>query len=106
MERLLRYHPLFVEDAAETANWYDAKTPGLGDTFLEFVGAGIDRINAAPLQFPIGHSGCRFLRLAKFPHAIIFEVFDNRILILGVLHTSLSPAIWSERVASRKERGF
>jgi hypothetical protein len=38
MDRPVRYHPLFDCDVREAAGWYDRRSAGLGDAFVEAPG--------------------------------------------------------------------
>ena len=41
MGRRVRYHPLFDCDVREAARWYDQRSAGLGDAFVEVVRQGV-----------------------------------------------------------------
>ena len=41
MDRRVRYHSLFDCDVREAARWYDQRSAGLGDAFVEVVRQGV-----------------------------------------------------------------
>ena len=98
MARTLRYHPLFDCDVREAAGWYDRRAPGLGDAFVEVVRRGVSDVVGNPDRFALSTAGCRYTRLPRFPYVILFDVAENELLLLAVLHTARSMEKWRERV--------
>jgi toxin ParE1/3/4 len=99
MARTLRYHPLFDCDVREAASWYDRRSPGLGDAFVEVVRRGVLDVIGNPERFALSPAGCRYTRLPRFPYVILFDIGDNELLLLAVLHTARSMDKWRERVS-------
>ena len=99
MGRTLRYHPLFDCDVREAAGWYDRRSPGLGDTFVELVRQATADAIADPDRFPRSVSGCCYARVARFPYVVLFETTDQEIQLIGVLHTARSMEKWRERLS-------
>jgi hypothetical protein len=100
MDRRLRYHPLFECDVLEAASWYDRRSPGLGDAFINMARSGVAKIVSNPDRFALAEGGCRYVRLERFPYVILFDVVDDEVLFLGVLHTARSMEKWRERQRS------
>jgi hypothetical protein len=90
MDRVLRYHPLFDCDVREAAGWYDRRSSGLGDAFVQAVSKCVGEITANPSRFAVGPSGCPYLRLKRFPYVVLFDFGGDELLMLGVLHTARS----------------
>jgi plasmid stabilization system protein ParE len=99
MARTLRYHPLFDCDVREAAGWYDRRSPGLGDAFVDLVARSVDEIIADPQRFAASVSGCRYARVRRFPYVVMFDLVGDELLIIGVLHTARSIEKWRERQA-------
>lgn len=97
MARGIRYHPLFDCDVREAAGWYDRRSAGLGDGFVELVERCVKDIIANPELFAKGPTGCRYIRLPRFPYVVLFDFDDNELLMFGVLHTARSMEKWRER---------
>jgi plasmid stabilization system protein ParE len=98
MARTLRYHPLFDCDVREAASWYDRRSPGLGDAFVEIVRRSVSDIVENPERFALSPAGCRYTRLRRFPYLVLFEVAEDELLLLAVLHTARSMEKWRERL--------
>ena len=97
MAKHLRYHPLFDCDVREAAAWYDRRSPGLGDAFVDMVRKRVADVIADPERFALSPAGCRYVRLRRFPYVLLFDVADSELLILGVLHTARSIEKWRQR---------
>jgi hypothetical protein len=70
----------------------------LGDAFIELVRECVSDIVADPQRFALSPSGCRYLRVKRFPYVVLFDVTENELLLLGVLHTARSIEKWRERL--------
>ena len=97
MDRPVRYHPLFDCDVGEAARWYDRRSAGLGDAFVEAVRQRTADVIADPQRFAKSPTGCRYIRLPRFPYVLLFDLVDDELLMLGVLHTARSMEKWRER---------
>ncbi len=64
MDRKLRYHPLFNSDVAAAADWYDARSPGLGDAFAttvrNTVGEALSDPKRHSLEDMVAYSRCNY----------------------------------------------
>jgi toxin ParE1/3/4 len=101
MARSLRYHPLFDCDVREAAGWYDRRSPGLGNAFVDVVRRSVSEIIEDPERFAMSPAGCRYIRLRRFPYVLLFDVVNNELLVLAVLHTARSMEKWRERIGSQ-----
>jgi len=101
MDENLRYHPLFDCDVREAAAWYDRRSPGLGDAFKDLVRQCVADVIADRQRFALSPSGCRYIRVPRFPYVVLFDLADNELLMLGVLHTARSMEKWRERLPDR-----
>lgn len=98
MARTLRYHPLFECDVREAAAWYDRRSPGLGNAFVELVRQRTDEVIAEPERFAKLPMGCRYAQVSRFPYVVLFEVTDSELQLLAVLHTARAMEKWRERL--------
>lgn len=103
MAKAIRYHPLFECDVREAAEWYDRRSPGLGDVFVELVSQSVAEIIADPGRFAIGPTGCRYVRVPRFPYVVLFEPVNDELLMFGVMHTARSMEKWRERQSTPEE---
>ncbi len=97
MPRKLRYHPLFDSDVCEAARWYDRRSTGLGNAFVETVRRCAANVISDPERFARSPAGCRYVRLSRFAYVLLFDIVDEELLMLGVLHTARSMEKWRER---------
>ena len=80
-----------VNDTREAFDWYEAQQPGLGYEYLEEVENGYEKLSNQPLHYSFINERFRKLKVARFPYVIIYEIEDNRVIIVSVWHTSIKP---------------
>jgi hypothetical protein len=97
MAKSLRYHPLFECDVREAAGWYDQRSTGLGQAFVDLVADCVTEIRADPFRFAITPADCRYIKVPRFPYVVLFDVVDEEVLMFAVLHTARSMDKWRER---------
>jgi toxin ParE1/3/4 len=74
----------------EAAGWYDRRSPGLGDAFVDAVRRSVSEIIEDPERFAMSPAGYVYIRLRRFPYVMLFDLVDNELLMLAVLHTARS----------------
>lgn len=78
-----------IEEAIE---FYESRSKGLGKQFLEYFKGYLKILKANPELFSIKKPPFyRELPLKKFPFVIIYEIFQNEVVIYSVFHTSRNP---------------
>ena len=90
------YHPLFETDVVHAAAWYDQNCAGLGNSFVENVRVGVDSVLADPERYAATEHGLRYQRIRRFPYILLFDVENDVLLFLGVLHTARSITKWKK----------
>ncbi len=65
--------------------------------FIDRVAQCVANIVAVPAKFAEGPSGCRYVRVPRFPYVVLFDVVDEELLMFGVMHTARSIDKWRER---------
>jgi len=85
------------KDLREVFLWDEEKKPRLGFLFKDFLETAIPNIKQNPLKFQIRYKNIRNRFLNKFPFGIQYWIFENEIIILAVLHTSLEPKMWQKK---------
>ena len=81
-------------DLAGTYNWYNEKVPGLGSDFLAVVERALESIQENPARFPIIYREVRRALINRFPYGLFFLLEEERVVVLGVMHTARDPAKW------------
>jgi hypothetical protein len=75
-------------DLHEAATWYEGQRPGLGSELLVETREMLETIQNRPESFPITYRQARPARLKRFPYAIYFQVRDDYISVIAILHAS------------------
>ena len=91
---------VFHTEAAEemqAAAYYAARTPGLGDTFLNEIEQGLRRIQEFPRLWPIYEDEYRRYLLQRFPYGLIYRIDPEEVFILAVAHLHRHPGYWKNR---------
>jgi plasmid stabilization system protein ParE len=89
-----RLHPLVQQDMEASYSWYEDKTEGLGERFLEAVEKTIKKITLNPESF--GSKKRKAFREAKvegFPFTITYRILSSRaeIHIASIYHSRRNP---------------
>ncbi len=94
---MLRFHPAAQEEFVESALYYEAARPGLGQLFREAVRIGLDRIMAQP-EIGAVRRGTRRLVVDGFPYDIVYRSVDADLEVLALAHHRRRPWYWRRRV--------
>lgn len=90
-------------EAIEAANWYEDRSPGLGYDFWAQLREAFAKIEANPRRYPKVEfaevqGDVRRQLLGRFPYLVIYQVFDDEIIVLAVSHASRDTAFWTSRI--------
>ncbi len=66
----LKLEPEAEAEFPEAAEWYAARSPGLGTAFRGAVSAALGAIEEAPQRFPVAHRDIRKARVQRFPYVV------------------------------------
>ena len=91
--------PDAVADILNARAWYDSQEIGVGDKFYF---AFEERIYKA-LEIPLsprawGRRTIRKVRIPKFPYSAYYEIVDNELRILAVVHGARDPKYLNYRL--------
>ena len=95
----VRVHEKARIEIAETACWYNDRSTLLGDSFTREVWACVDRIVRCPEAFGRIHKTARLHRLNRFPHGVVYDIRDDQLWVLAVVHPSRESLYWLDRLA-------
>lgn len=93
-----KHHPLARSELIASALFYEERSRGLGERFLQAVEATELRIREYPLHGQPFEAGTRKQRVKKFPFAIIYKEYPDFVMVFAVAHLSRKPGYWSERL--------
>jgi toxin ParE1/3/4 len=91
------YLPEAEDDIAAAFAWYESKTAGLGDQFLQSVRETVDRIRANPQLYGVYHNDIRAAPLNRFAYVVYYRDRGNDILVVAVQHGRRSSRVWQGR---------
>jgi plasmid stabilization system protein ParE len=77
----------------ESFNWYESRSVGLGDRFVDVVDKAFAVLSENPIAFPKKKRNYRNMVIDTFPYIIVYEYnsLESSIYILHVFHTSRDP---------------
>ena len=96
-------HPDAEEELGQAVLWYEEQVLGLGEDLLAEIERWLEVLPETPHTWsrwpdaPDRHPPVRRVLLRRFPFAIAYQAFEDRILVLAVAHTSRRPFYWESR---------
>ena len=82
-------------EIAETFDWYEQISYGLGGDFLRVLAAAEEQLTRNPQAFPPTRGRFRRILLRRFPYALHFELLsEQRVSVLACLHHRRDPRRW------------
>ena len=94
--------PEAENDVNEIAGWYNRRSEGLGDRFVEEFLAVLDELAKNPLLSSRRHprKNIRWRYPRSFPHRVIYEVIGDKkiVVVAAVLHVARHDREWRRRL--------
>jgi toxin ParE1/3/4 len=84
-------------DLDDAFQWYEEKSPGLGEDFIHCVDASLTSIQYNPWQYQKVYKNIRRALTHRFPYGIFYIIEESRIVVLAVLHAKRDPKLWKMR---------
>jgi toxin ParE1/3/4 len=94
----LIYHPDAEAELIEAARYYEGRVPTLGVQFLDEADRAVAIILEAPERWRIIEERVRGYLMPRFPYAVYYRAFSDRIHILAFKHHSRHPDYWRDRL--------
>ena len=85
----LRFLPEVEEDVLAAYEWYETKSPGLGEDFLRTFYACASEITRNPLLYPKVYGEFRRRLIKRFPYAVYFKVEGNEVYVCQKIERGL-----------------
>ncbi len=92
------FHPEAKIELNEGVNYYEKFQPGLGLEFLKEVYATIQRILEYPQGWPTLSANTRRCLTNRFPYGIIYQILDDEIYIIAIMHLNRRPYYYKGRI--------
>lgn len=77
---------------------YEKQRPGLGNDFLDELGAAVRLVRDFPLAPPEFWKGSRRVLLKRFPYGAAYRVIEDEIQVIVIAHTSRAARVWLRRL--------
>jgi hypothetical protein len=92
------YHRLAASELIKSAEFYERRSPTLGDGFLSSVETTLPNIQRRPQLGKPGKLGTRSWKTRRFPFRIVYLEQPDRFWIVAVSHLSRRPDYWVRRL--------
>ena len=83
----------------EARIWYEDRSLGLGDRFLDRVDDCINRIRKNPELYEKVYKDYRRVVVHRFPYVVFYESSVNTITVYSVFHSAQDPKKWRKRLS-------
>ena len=93
-----QFLPEAEEEMNESAQFYERRSEGLGEDFLDEVQHTVDSLLAFPQSGPVVSENLRRRILRRFPFGLLYAIEAERIVIVAVAHLKRRPGYWKDRV--------
>ena len=93
----LKLHPLAENDLKIALNYYFDISPKLDKRFLSYIDKQFSNILISPNYYQYETKTSQKVIMKKFPYIIIYEQYEDIIMILALFHTKQNPTRLTER---------
>lgn len=94
---IIRLHPLAEEDLEKALNHYFEIDEALELKFLKHLELTFDKILQSPQMYPFENNFVQKAVVEKFPYIVLYEQFEDMIMVLAIFHTKRNPKILTDR---------
>ena len=92
------FRPEAEEEMIASAVFYETKSNGLGHKFLNEIARSLDLISSSPKTWPVFFDDIKRFLLQRFPFGLLYEIHDDYIYIIAVMHLHREPFYWKNRL--------
>jgi hypothetical protein len=82
----------------QAIDYYNSKSPGLGDDFLGEVVKALNRIGEYSEAWHRLSKRTRRCQTRRYPYGIIYQIRSDEVLIVAVANLHRRPDYWKERM--------
>lgn len=91
------FHPAAEKELTDAADYYNNSQSGLGLEFTKEVYLTIQNILSFPDAWALLSENTRRCLTSRFPYGVIYQVTDEEVFIIAVMHLNRKPAYWKGR---------
>jgi hypothetical protein len=92
------FHAEAKAEMIASAQYYEARSEGVGRRFLGEVDHALLVIADSPQSWPYLWGAVRRYLLSQFPFAVLYQVYEDHVYILAIMHLSRNPNYWKHRL--------
>lgn len=89
------------QEFAEAVDYYNKQLAGLGFEFAAEVKYTLERILLYPNAWSPFSNRTRRCIINRFPYGILYQVRQDMILVMAIMHLKKSPIRWQERIKNQ-----
>jgi hypothetical protein len=94
----IRFLEIAQIELDQAVAYYNSKSPGLGDDFLDEVVKALNRIGEYPDAWHRLSKRTRRCQKRRFPYGIIYQMRSDGILVIAVANLHRRPDYWKNRL--------
>ncbi len=95
----LTYHPEAEAELVAAAEFYESRSPTLGEEFLREFDVAISEVQKNPTLWTVVEGDVRCHTIRRFPFSIYYRVLEDELRILVIHHHNRHPEYWRHRLA-------
>ena len=97
--------PLIIHQEAEAemviaSQFYETKSTKVSDRFVDELEHALRVIAASPQSWPFFSRSVRRYLLRRFPYGVLYQIYEDHVYIIAVMHLSRDPNYWKHRLLS------
>ncbi|WP_353568941.1 type II toxin-antitoxin system RelE/ParE family toxin [Haloferula sargassicola] len=94
----IEYHPAVAKELEEVRDYYNDRSPNLGENFVDEFERQVIKIAAMPERWMIVRGDLRRALMRRFPYVVLFRILEEQgIRITVVKHERRHPAYGLQR---------
>ncbi len=98
----IKFLPPAEIELTEAVSYYNMQSEGLGFEFAAEIKRTIERIIQYPEAWTKLSKRSRRCRTNRFPYGVIYQVREETLFIVAVMHLSREPQTWESRLKSNE----
>jgi plasmid stabilization system protein ParE len=95
--KAVTFHREADAEVTETVRYYEARSTGLGFSFLIELEAAIEQVRANPEAYQLIGEEVRRKPLQRFPYSLLYVIESDCIRVIAVAHHKRRPNYWRSR---------
>lgn len=92
-------HPDATQELRSAAIWYAAQDSALARDFLAEFRSVIEKIRRFPSTPSLYAGKFRKVRFRRFPYAVVYDIKQDSVVIIAVMHLHRRPFYWISRAS-------